>query len=270
MDNYCNNCGKTGHQYHQCKLPIISIGIIAFRRSSEGLQILMIRRKNTLGYMDFMRGKYSIYNKEYLLNLLKEMTIEEKEDIKKNDFQVLWQKLWNETNISEQYKNEEEISKEKFNALKSGIMIQNEYYSLCELIDESNKSTTWDEPEWGFPKGRRNHYEKDIDCAFREFTEETGYNRKYLQNIENLIPYEEIFTGSNYKSYKHKYYLMKMSSIPEIDSNTITNYDKSEVSKMEWKTYDDCLKCIRPYNLEKKRILENIYKCLMNYIITDL
>ena len=27
---YCNNCGKQGHQYHQCKLPITSYGIICF------------------------------------------------------------------------------------------------------------------------------------------------------------------------------------------------------------------------------------------------
>jgi hypothetical protein len=29
-------------------------------------------------------------------------------------------------------------------------------------------------------------------------------------------------------------------------------YDKSEVSKLEWKTYNECLECIRSYNLEKR------------------
>ena len=268
MDNYCNNCRKVGHQYHQCKMPIISIGIIAFRTSCQGLQLLMIRRKNTLGYMDFMRGKYSIYNKEYILNLLKEMTLEEKKKIMSTDFHSLWHELWHDSNISEQYKNEEQISMEKFNALRTGIIVQNDFYTVCQLVDESNRQSMWQEAEWGFPKGRRNHYEKDIDCALREFTEETGYNRKYLKPIQNLIPFEEIFTGSNYKSYKHKYYLMKMLNIENIEC--IDNYDKSEVSKMEWKTYEECLKCIRPYNLEKKRILENIHNCLMNFIITDM
>jgi hypothetical protein len=28
--NTCNNCGKLGHQFNQCKLPIISYGIILF------------------------------------------------------------------------------------------------------------------------------------------------------------------------------------------------------------------------------------------------
>ena len=29
------------------------------------------------------------------------------------------------------------------------------------------------------------------------------------------------------------------------------NYDKSEVSKIEWKTYEECLESIRNYNLKK-------------------
>ena len=29
--SFCNNCGKQGHLYHQCKRPITSIGIVAFR-----------------------------------------------------------------------------------------------------------------------------------------------------------------------------------------------------------------------------------------------
>ena len=70
-----------------------------------------------------------------------------------------------------------------------------------------------------------------------------------MKNIENIQQFEEIFMGSNYKSYKHKYYLMKMGC----NSICKTMYDKSEVSKLEWKTYDECLECIRSYNLEKKK-----------------
>ena len=33
---FCNNCGKQGHLYHQCKHPITSNGIIAFRRKNSG------------------------------------------------------------------------------------------------------------------------------------------------------------------------------------------------------------------------------------------
>ncbi len=259
--DYCNNCGKSGHSYHQCKMPIISIGIIVFKydETINDYRFLMIRRKDTLGFMDFMRGKYSIYNKEYILNLLKEMTVEEKERIIKNDFDSLWSQLWCHKSISQQYKNEEMISREKFNALLSGIMTQQESYTLDSLIQLSNESTVWEEAEWGFPKGRRNQNESDMACATREFVEETGYSQKYLYNIENIQPFEEIFMGSNYKSYKHKYYIMKLGG----ECHVLKPFDKTEVSKVEWKSYTECIDCIRHYNLEKKTLIKNVYNCLI-------
>ena len=33
--NFCNNCGKHGHLFHQCKNPITSIGLIVFNNSNE-------------------------------------------------------------------------------------------------------------------------------------------------------------------------------------------------------------------------------------------
>jgi len=254
MESYCSNCGKIGHLFHHCKMPIISLGIVAFTKDSFGtFHFLMIRRKNTLGFTDFMRGKYSIYNKEYLLNLFNEMSIVEKTDILKKDFNILWKQLW--TNNSSQYNLEEEYSRDKFNSLTSGIMTDTYSYNLNDLIIESK--TQWEEPEWGFPKGRRNMYEKDIECALREFTEETGYISTDI--IENIQPFEEVFMGSNYKSYKHKYYLMFMKNI---DIKQINFVDNNEVSKIDWKTYDECLTIIRPYNLEKKSVLKDIYDCL--------
>jgi ADP-ribose pyrophosphatase YjhB (NUDIX family) len=251
MEPHCGNCGKGGHVFHQCKMPIISMGIIAFTiDTSKGVQYLMIRRKDTLGFMDFMRGKYSLYNKEYILNLLNEMTLSEKRDILEKEFPVLWKQLW--VNQSGHYKGEEDSSCEKFYALRSGIMNDVEY-SLSSLIEES--TTEWTEAEWGFPKGRRNSYEKDLDCALREFVEETGYDVGHI--VENIQPYEEIFMGSNHRCYKHKYYLMYIPS-----KMAETGFDESEVSKIEWKSYEESIASIRPYNLEKMRMIHDIHKTL--------
>jgi 8-oxo-dGTP pyrophosphatase MutT (NUDIX family) len=259
---YCNNCGKKGHLYNQCKTPITSSGIVAFRYHNNDIQFLMIRRKDTLGFIDFMRGKYSLYNKDYIKNMVLQMTTNEKELLKKMNFQELWIKIWGDNNVSNQYKNEESISKEKFNNLKKGVTVKNNTYSINSIIEECNNSVSWKEQEWGFPKGRRNFQEKDYDCAVREFCEETGYLKKYIYNVKNIFPFEEIFTGSNYKSYKHKYFIAYMKTSDTLQTN---NFQKSEVGKMEWKSYEDCMKDIRSYNLEKKRILTNIYHTLKSY-----
>jgi 8-oxo-dGTP pyrophosphatase MutT (NUDIX family) len=257
--NNCNNCGRQGHLFHQCKIPITSYGIIVFRSSEKGLQFLMIRRKDTFGYIDFIRGKYITHNKEQLQKIFNEMSITEKQFIKNNNFDTLWTTMWGNTAQLYQYKNEEIISQKKFELLKVGINIDGEVISLDNLIEKS--TTEWLETEWEFPKGRRNYQEKDIDCAVREFEEETGYDRRDTCIIENLIPFEEIFIGSNHKAYKHKYYLAYMDKKKDI----LQNFQKTEVSKLEWKTITECLESIRPYNLEKKKLIQNINTVLQEF-----
>jgi len=253
--NFCNNCGKKGHIFQNCKKPIISSGIISFSYFEDELKYLLICRKDSLGFVDFVRGKYNLNNLNHVLNLIDEMTIKEKELLLTKSFDELWDYLWGNF-VGNQYKGEEKISREKFNKLKEGFSTE---LSLKELLEKSK--TVWLEPEWGFPKGRRNNLENDINCAVREYIEETGHERNYFKIIENILPYEEIFTGSNFKSYKHKYYLAYIGN-NNINNN---NYQKSEVSKIKWFTYEEIKKIIRPYSLEKLKIIQNVDKTLNNY-----
>jgi 8-oxo-dGTP pyrophosphatase MutT (NUDIX family) len=255
---FCNNCGKSGHHFHACKYPITSIGMITFRKMNDNLQYLMIKRKHTLGFVEFMRGKYKLYNYHYLLNIFNEMSNFEKEKLKSCSFEDLWNYLWGE-NIGIQYRCEKRISKEKYDALRIGIESKYCCYDLDSLIDSSN--TKWNEPEWGFPKGRRNFQEKDLNCALREFEEETGYLKSNIKLVQNIIPYEEIFTGSNMKSYKHKYFLGHIDRLVEP-----TNiFQEAEVSEVKWLNYTECIERIRPYNLEKINILDKVNKVLQQY-----
>lgn len=260
ITNICNNCGKQGHLFHQCKLPITSYGIILFRPSLKGLQFLMLRRKDSFGYIDFMRGKYSPYNIDHIQNIIDEMSLEEKDKILNESFDSLWYNMWgNVSNL--QYRNEESVSNKKLELIKAGIILNDVKITLKDIIEKSN--TKWKETEWEFPKGRRNYQEKDLDCAFREFEEETGISKLKITIIENVVPFEEIFIGTNHKSYKHKYFLA-YSQENNIDYN-LENYQKTEVSKLEWKTVDECLESIRPYSLEKKQLITNINKVLQEY-----
>ena len=47
--------------------------------------------------------------------------------------------------------------------------------------------------------------------------------------------------------------------------NLKPEYQKSEVSNMEWKTYEECLNAIRPYDLEKKNVICKINDILKEY-----
>lgn len=260
---YCNNCGIDGHTFTTCKYPITSVGIIAFRYNEKNeIEYLLIRRKDTIGYIEFMRGKYLVNNKEYLINILSEMTLSEKKRVLNNDFDTLWHNLWG-SNVNSHFRNEEKNAREKFEALKLGITIGIENYNLQTLIEQAN--TMWVDPEWGFPKGRHNNLEKDLNCGLREFEEETGYSSYCVKVIQNLLPYEEIFTGSNYKSYKHKYYVGKIDflQVPKRD------FQESEISRIEWCTYASAIQKIRPYNLEKLHVLRKVNALLEKYKIYE-
>ena len=89
-NQFCNNCGKIGHSYNQCSKPIISLGIIAFNKQYNNLKYLLICRKDSLGYVEFIRGKYPLYNQTYIQNLINEMTISEKNKLLTKDFADLW------------------------------------------------------------------------------------------------------------------------------------------------------------------------------------
>jgi len=256
--NTCNNCGKQGHSFHQCKLPITSYGVIVFRSSGTGVQFLMIRRKDSFGYIDFIRGKYSPYNIYQIQNIVNEMSISEKERILTEPFDALWKQMWGDV-LNNQYKNEEQISCKKMELIRTGVIVNNELITLKDLIDKS--TTRWEETEWEFPKGRRNFKEKDLECALREFEEETGILSSKINIVENVLPFEEIFIGTNHKSYKHKYFLSYMNETDEY----LNNFQVTEVSKIEWKSLEQCLEAIRPYNLEKKELIININKVLQEY-----
>ncbi len=279
MNLYCNNCGKTGHLFHQCKSPITSYGIIAFRENphNQMREYLLIRRKDTLGFVDFMRGKYSIYNKEYILNMIKQMTNIEKSRLLSVPFSKLWEDLWSNDNListakdttvskkTDSYNAEEQSSRNKFESLQSGVYTKTDCYNLEELIKMT--IPIWIEPEWGFPKGRRNYQERDYDCAVREFCEETGYSIDQLTILKNIQPFEEIFTGSNYKSYKHKYYATYMKY-----ENTLTsrNLQTCEVSESSWMNIDKCISVIRSYNVEKIRVLIAVDKMLSSNYLSQI
>jgi len=255
----CNNCGKQGHLFHQCKLAITSYGIIVCRPSSNGLQFLMLRRKDSFGYIDFVRGKYSPYNIYQMQNIVDEMSNSEKERILTKPFEELWKNMWGETANVNQFKSEETSSAKKMEIIRNGVNVNDTVITLKNMIEKS--TTNWVETEWEFPKGRRNHKEKDLECALREFEEETGISQTKITVIENVLPFEEIYIGTNHKSYKHKYFLAYSNDLKDF----LDNFQVTEVSKLDWKTIDECLESIRPYNLEKRKLIVNINKVLQEY-----
>ena len=259
---FCNNCNRTNHVYNNCRAPITSIGVIAFRCGETGPEFLMIRRRDSFGFFDFVRGKYSLNDEAYIQRIIDEMTVTEKANLLRLTFEQLWRLLWGEYTRGSQYKNEEHISFEKYRQVLGGIRTKDgRVKTLHQFIDES--TTRWTETEWGFPKGRRNYNEKDLPCALRECLEETGYDIGTDNVIQNIAPFEEIFMGSDMKCYKQKYFL----AMVDLDKKPKKAHDIMEVGLMKWMSFSECIQTIRPYNLEKIGIVRKINNILSRYQI---
>jgi 8-oxo-dGTP pyrophosphatase MutT (NUDIX family) len=228
------------------------------------IDYLLIRRKNSLNYVEFLRGKYDIYNLDYLIKSFNLITTEEKELIKNNDFTYLWYNLWGtSSNIDN---NEYKESMDKFNLLKNGFILKkneiNIYISLEKIMN--NKTYNYYEPEWGFPKGRRNSKEKNIECAKREFEEETNIKENEI-NVINMTPLEETYIASNGLKYKHIYYISQIKD----NNKEILLTENLEISNIKWFNLDNGLNIIREYNIEKKNTLlilhYNIYYLIQTF-----
>ena len=110
------------------------------------IEFLLIQRRDSLGFVDMMRGKYRSNDYEYIKQQLRGTTRGEQQRLLEVPFDTLWEQLWGAPQEgSHAYKNEKESSKAKLEQLRVGSP------SLADLIKDT--ITLWDTPEWGFSKG---------------------------------------------------------------------------------------------------------------------
>jgi hypothetical protein len=254
---YCVNCGKHNHSLLACSEPNNSYGLLCFYKGESyssnttgDTKLLMIRRKHTIPYIDFLRGKYDVNNIKYLVELFTKMTYTEISNIATQcNFIKLRTNLGLNNNGTRQFKTEYETSELKFNyILNLGILhkviicinkifnssihivyklnfsistdsILSEYSGLIRAQMQDIEQQTgkppalYEDPEWGLPKGRREDRESDLQTAIREFCEETGLQMSNLRIYKNVIPLEEQYVGMNNINYKHTYFIAELINI---------------------------------------------------------
>ena len=261
----CNNCGSTNHTYKNCKNPVSSYGVILFKYIDEEPHILMINRKDSLCYIDLLRGKYNLNDISYIQLLINKCSIPEKDKIIKKDFDTLWKELWLLDDIKDtKFNNDYKKGKHKFDTLTEGIhdCKTDKNINFQSLIE--NSTTSYKTPEWEFPKGRRNNNETNKDCAIRECQEETNYTIEDYDLFINMMPLSENYTGENRVKYRHIYYIAKIISDRDalLDKN---NHNQSlEISDIRWLNYEQSLGLIRNYHKTREDVIHKMFSFLKN------
>ena len=286
----CSNCGETGHTFRQCVEPVSSYGVLVFRWVGQTPtwpltaelckdakaqvvssiqcvpEILMIQRKDSLGFMDIMRGKYKVNEPDYIKKQLRGMTLTERTKLLDGNFDDIWQSLWgSDMSSSYRYAYDRVTSKQKLTELRSGVTLPNgTTYTLADLLRQEPRYH--ETPEWGFPKGRRDPHESDIQCAFRELQEETAILPGELWKAVNVAPFIEQFYGSNDIHYRHTYYLAQYIGTRKISYDVLNSEMTREIGNLAWKTLDEALLLLRPENVEKRGILLQLATLLRNFL----
>ena len=267
QDIQCLNCGYYGHTIKTCNYPITSYGVICYCNIDNEIKYLMIQRKDSLCYIEFLRGKYNLENINYICRLFKYITDNEKKYIYNNTFDTLWKKLWKEYDINK-FKKEYLQSKKKFDKLKEGFEYNDEIINFDYIINNSqNNIKIYNETEWEFPKGRRNLNENNIKCALREFEEESGLNKNKIDLLNNKS-YEEIYIAVNNIRYRHIYYLAKCIKIDKNTFNLFNSENKvqvKEVRDVKWLNYSNVIKNIRNIYIERIELFKRINKIINKY-----
>lgn len=239
------------------------LDIAIFCALDKRIKFLLIRRKHTLGYIEFLRGRYRIANVDGIIFLFRQMTPDEINKIGTTEFDKLWHDLWeNEEKYKSYYEQEYKQSKEKFENIK--YCDDDRYLGLDFYV--KNVIPTWKHAEWGFPKGRRNLYESNIECAKREFMEETGYDKNEYNYYAGIYPFEENLIGTNGIKYKHIYYVANV--ITDRDPVIDPDYkpQSTEVGDIGWFTFRETLDLIRIHHVERKKIITEMYMYIIKRI----
>ena len=182
-----------------------SIGIACIRVIDHIPQILLINKRYTYAYSEFVHGRYP-YDKNYVMELFNRMTNAEKILILSLNFELIWYHIY----------------------------LQDGGSKLRYIIARSKSINTL----WQIPKGRkRSKNETDLCCAVREFKEETGIDKKsfyMFPNAKFTYSYED-----NGIKYINTYYVAYTRNIFEPRVSMYTSEQIDEINDIRWMNIDE-------------------------------
>lgn len=150
----------------------VSFGLVVVRRTRGFPEALLVRGRHTYEFSSFVLGRYAPRNVASIQELFRGMTVGELFDVYRLDFAQMWYRLWLGEGPDCQ-----ELYQKKYSRFYTLWLRADGGAALRRHIVEAGRRPA-SAPSWSFPKGRKiAEGESDIDCAVREFGEETRVPR---------------------------------------------------------------------------------------------
>lgn len=252
-----------------------SYGIALCRKrndKSNKTEILLVKKRYTYQFFEFVFGRYKKDDTKYLLYLFNNMTYSEKLCILNMNFSEMWYRIWlnnpektyfygysqiitGKISIETKKKNKPKSWKgigcyfKKKNKFESCFM-KDSGKKLNNLITISKNS----ESPWDIPKGHKNPNEKDLNAAQREFEEETGIDPRNYSIFWHETPIIISYQNQGI-TYKHYYYMAELDNKKWIPKVSFKKYNQIiEVEAIKWVSKDE-IKFLHLNHEQNKRML---------------
>lgn len=210
-----------------------SAGVVLCRPGAAAgrIEAIFVLKRTTYAFGEFVHGRYRARDKRYLLTLFDAMTPPEILVVRSLDFQIIWYHAWPH--------GEGRAGVRGTHYHKCCAKFQNSFMSLdggralCHLLAQVNSNGT---TRWEIPKGRKkSQSESKINCALREFGEETGigYDKYHLIPTVSV---SESFVQLRVR-YIHTYFAaLVLPGVPRADPvlSLARPGQMSEVSAIRW------------------------------------
>lgn len=221
-----------------------SEGIILFRRTTDcQYQLLIIKSPISYAFIELIYGRYTRYVDmqpdhvfETLCRLTNNITPEEKRLFCTFDFDSLFFYITNR-----KYNNivftdrltDNEYKQYLGYTYANKIFYDNIYVNKEKLLTYINSSYNKHINLWQIPKGKRNPRESQLDCAIREFEEETSIKSADYDILYNVKPlrFSTVIADTQY-DYNYFVATLKNNVSPRLKYNFNKGY--IEVTDIRW------------------------------------
>ena len=227
-----------------------SYGIACCRHHNGRMQVLMICKRHTYAYSIFVHGRYNSGDRAGIIKLFNGMTAAEKYDILSLNFTQMWYRIWlNNVNKKTSYFHAKNKFESTFVA-DGGVL-------LHKLMAKTTNGTLL----WELPKGhKKNKNETAINCAVREFYEETLVSKGSYKLWLNASR-TQTYVDDNIKYTNTYFFAYTRHNIePRIDFSVRQQIE--EISDIAWMDIEE----IRRVDVTGR--LEPTIRPIFNYIRT--
>jgi len=203
-----------------------SFGIILFIEYDDTpVKYLIYQRRDSNAFIKLIRK----LGNDNPLELATGLTLEEKNRLRNYSFDEIWDDLFVNHSCRCYHVERRRASSNYFNLKKTGI------------IDKIT-AVEGDTPlSWGFPKGRIDSRDNnEIECAYREFREETGMPTDDLELPLHLDCYEYKIADDYFaKFYPAKTNVMYEIKYKKVEGRIRDTYVTDESNDLKWVTVEE-------------------------------